>query len=240
MTEISGSIPQMALWQFAVSDEFYFDRKVGQYRSRSNDAILPREAVFDLTRANISVQSETLIELADQLADGTLSLRKFQFQAGDLLRRIHTQSAILGRGGIDKMKPKDWLQVGRELVKQYYAGRDPETGKRFGLKHLATEIKKGLVSLPQLRNAMRQYADSGKVSYWQAAIATAKEQGTPYAIRELGDVEHCDDCPRLAALPPLPLDQITKPTQGCACRTNCKCRLRPLTLEQAIARGMKR
>jgi hypothetical protein len=215
---------------FADLENIYFDRKTGQYRDRKSKQPVSREQLFELTRQNIATQQQELMGLAGKLADGSLSLRNFQFTAGELLRRIHVQSAVLGRGGKEKMKPGDWLQVGRELLRQYLTGKD-KSGKRFGLKYLAKDIQAGAISVAQLRNSLRLYSESGKTSYWQALKTTEKELGRLYAIRVLGIAEHCDDCLRYSTLPPQPIDQIILPTQQCACMNSCKCRILTLTLE---------
>jgi hypothetical protein len=40
-----------------------------------------------------------------------MSLRDFQQEAGELLRQIHVSSAIVGRGGLDRMTSEDYLAI---------------------------------------------------------------------------------------------------------------------------------
>lgn len=226
---------------FAAFDGWTFDKKSGRYRHTSGakrGQFASRTEAMELVRQNIQVQQASLVELADKLANQSINLRQFQVEAGELLRRIHVQSAILGKDGIDRMTSADWLAVGRNLKQQYYAGKDPATGKRFGLKYLAIDIRDGKVSLPQLRSRLSLFGQSGMQSYWQARVAAEMAGDRPYGIRILADVIHCESCVRYAALPPQPLQDVILPGQQCECRANCKCTIMTLTLEEAVQRGM--
>jgi hypothetical protein len=236
-----GEFPQIETVDFGTTylDDVYFDREVGRYRYRDSKRFARREAVLYLTRENIDQQSQELIKVGDRLALGAISLPDFQREAAQILKRIHVQSFILGVGGVDRVTDADWLKVGRLLKQQYYDGKDPETGKRFGLKWLCQDILDGKVTPEQLRYRLSLYAQSGKVTYWEADRTAAIRSGKPYAVRKLGDAEHCRQCPEYAAMPPQPVEQIILPTQKCDCRNACKCTLLYLSLTEAIARGMQ-
>jgi hypothetical protein len=222
-------------------DEWRFDRKTGRYRyaaGANKGKFAPRIAILELTRRNIEVQKKQFIALGDRLAAFKLKLADFQKQAGKILRRIHIQQAILGKGGVDKVTTADWKTVSSFLRQQFYSGVDSETGQRFGLKWLAEEVQQGLLSLAQLRLRLEMYAKSGKISFLAMDKQSLKEGGKTLAIRILGDASHCEDCIAYAALPPQPIDQITLPTQKCKCRINCECSILGLTMEEAIAMGL--
>lgn len=222
---------------FSTHPDYFFDKKVGRFRYKDSKKFAPRTAVLNLTRANIGARSQELIDLGDRLSNGDINLLTFQLEAAKLVKRIHVQSAILGHNGIDAMTDADWLRVARTLKTQYYDGKDPETGKRFGLKHLADDIRNGKVTPAQLRNRLRLYAQAGNSSYWAAYQASEKKL-KPYGIRALGDSEHCADCMGYAALLPQPIEQVVLPGTKCRCKVACKCSILSLTLQEAIDRGM--
>lgn len=227
---------------FAISDQFTFDPKTGRYRYRSGTAgagqFAPRTAILALTQSTILSERKNLLEVGLKLADGKITLRQFQSEAAEVVRRLHVANAVLGRGGIDKMTDRDWLEVARTLKTQYYAGSDPETGRKFGLKHLAEDIKAGKLSAGQLQARLSMYALASKQSYWRAFKKTEAESGREYAIRQLGKAEHCAECIQFASLPPQPMDSIVLPGQQCSCRANCQCSILSLTLTEAVKRGM--
>jgi hypothetical protein len=237
MAVLSSSHPL----SFDEADEFVWDKTTGRYRYRtgaSKGQFAPRTAVLALTRSNIQARSQELIDLGDSLSNGDIDLLDFQLSAAKLLKRIHLQSAILGKGGIDQMTDVDYLRVARALKIQYYDGKDPKTGKPFGLKHLANDIRNGTVSPAQLNYRLSLYAKAGSSSYW-AAYQAAEKQLKPYGIRSLGRAEHCADCLQYAALLPQPIEKVILPGTRCRCGPSCQCSIKSLTLEEAIARGMR-
>jgi hypothetical protein len=219
-------------------DGIKWDRRVGRYR-RSDGKLISRDTVLQLTRNNIDEQRQELLKLADQYDAGGIDLIGLQRSVAQIIKRIHIQSAILGKGGVDRVTDADWLTVARELKRQYYTGIDPITGQRFGLKYLAQKLANQQLSLAQLKNSLTMFAASGKVSYFRMATAASKADGLLYGIRVLGKLDNCDDCTEYAALPPQPIEDVIPPTQRCKCRTNCGCKIVPLTLQEAISRGMQ-
>lgn len=229
--------------QFAISEEFRFDPLTGRYKYRDSGRFAPREAVTNIVQRNIDRQQDELRSLAPRVANGEISLREFQTQAADLLKQLHVQSAFIGSNGIDRLSPETrqaiWLDVARELRRQYRTGIDPVTGDRFGLQELSRKLAAGELSEAQLSNSLRMFGESAKVSYWRAAARAEAGGDRPYAIRELSAVaEHCKECIALSELPPQPIEDVVPPTQQCACRTNCACSLVFMSLEEALANGM--
>jgi Phosphatidylinositol 3- and 4-kinase len=223
--------------QFAEIPDFKFDRKSGRYRHKSG-RYAARTEVMRLMRENILVQREDLIALADRVEAKQITLTEFQIESAQLLKRIHVQSAVLGKDGIDNMTPQDWLEVARELKRQYYAGKDEATGRRFGLKYLAQSLRDGLLSQPQLKNALRMFANSARTAFHRASLALEQVKGKAFGVRIRTKSESCASCIRYAALPPQQIGRLVLPTQKCECGTNCGCYIQALTLEDAIARGM--
>jgi hypothetical protein len=223
--------------QFAEIPDFKFDRRSGRYRHKSG-RFAARAEVMRLMRENILVQREDLIALADRVEAKQITLTEFQIESAQLLKRIHVQSAVLGKDGIDNMTPQDWLEVARELKRQYYAGKDEATGRRFGLKYLAQSLRDGLLSQPQLKNALRMFANSARTSFHRASLALDQIKGKAFGIRVRTKADSCASCIRYADLPPQPIGQLILPTQKCECGTNCGCRIVTLSLVEAIARGM--
>lgn len=220
----------------AIAD-FRYDPASKRYRWREGagkNQFAPKAAVLERTRAYVVSQSNELVRLADRLDAGDITLGQFQRDAALALKQIHVSQAFLAAGGHENLNDADWLSVGRTLKKHYYDGKEGD--RKFGIKWLAQDIKDGKVSLAQLRNRLKQFAASGKETYWRIS---AEKSGKPYAMRLLGDAEHCEQCPKYAALPPQSIADVVLPTQKCDCRSNCKCQLVFLSLEEAVAAGMK-
>lgn len=228
--------------QFAISDEFYYDRRTNRYRYRDSNRFAPREALINLTQRNIERQQEELTRLADRYAQGNISIRELQREAAERLKTIHVQSAWIGANGVERLsletQQRIWLDVANELRRQYHTGIDPLTGDRYGLKVLGERLLNGELTEAQLRESLRKFSESGRKSYW-AAAKRAEADDRPYATRKLDRAaEHCKECVDLAKLPPRPVGDVPVPGEACRCIVNCRCSLLFWTLEQAIARGM--
>jgi hypothetical protein len=212
-------------------DEAVIDEALNQDFAESDD--------LEQMQAHIDAGSTELTNLAEQLDGGDISLRQFQQESAKVLRRAHVQNAVLGHGGRDKLNPADWLSVGRELKRQYYAGRDEVTGERFGLKWLTDAIQQGLFSLAQVKRSLTLYAKSAKLPYFKGKVFSQRLLGKTFAIRQLAEAEHCPECLDHAEQLPQPIQDIVLPTQRCRCGNNCKCSILALTLEEAIERGLR-
>lgn len=226
---------------FAGIDDYTFNPKTGRFRvatGAGKGQFISREAVLNQNKKYLEVEREALVKLGDRLTSGELSLREFQKQAGESVRRIQVASAVLGRGGRDKMTQKDWATVQEQIKIQLYKGRDKKTGKRFGLKFLAQEIAEGKVSPAQLRYRLGLYAQSGSVVANAMDVRSLKESGMTHGVRVLaaGHV-HCKECLEYAALPPQPIDKVVAIATRCSCRNQCKCSILGMTLEEAIGWG---
>jgi hypothetical protein len=204
--------------------EFTFDPRANRYRVVSGVGkgfFISKKAFLAQTEKYIEKKTFELVSLADKIENKTLSLRDFQLEATKILKEIHTSKAIIAANGVENMTSERWLIVANELKKQYYQGKDPVTGRRYGIKYLVEDLKKGNVSLSQLRTRLQMYADSGKRSFWQQKEFDNKDK--KYAQRFLGIAEHCQECLTYASWGVTLRELLPLPTEKCTCRTRCKC-----------------
>lgn len=221
---------------------FQWDARISRYRYRGgvgDGRLAPREAVINLTRGYIRSRSVDLQSLADRLYDKEITLTQFQREAAETLRDIHLNNAAVARGGHDRLTLDDKRSVAQELQRQFRLGKDEATGKAYGLRSLVEELREGKVSRNQLRARLGAYGESGKKSFWAIDEQVNLEKGRSFAVRRLGAAEHCASCPGHQRLTPVPVDQIVRPMERCECGVRCKCTLQYLSLEEAIALGMK-
>lgn len=205
----------------AIAD-FRYDPQSGRYRWRSGTGkgqFASTEVVLSRTRAYVDEQKQELINTGRRLSNGQIDLEQFQRQAAEHVKQIHLAQATLGKGGIHRMQGEDWLRVGRELKRHYYSGIGEE-GKRFGLQHLADDIRMGRVSKAQLLNRLGMYGDAGKVSYWDA---WKSDRTGRWGRRVLGSSKPCSFCIEQAGMDARLIEDI--PPCGCCpqCLSRCKC-----------------
>lgn len=227
------------LKQDAIAD-FRYDPQTQRYRWRDGAGkgrFASKTAILQRTRAYIQEEQAELVNVGQRLTQGDITLGQFQRQAAEHVKNIHIAQAMLGKDGLGNMTSSDYLRVGRELKRHYYQGIDSETGRRYGLKHLAQEVKDGRVSEAQLLSRIAMYGESGKVSYWDAWKSDRTEA---WGVRRVaGDDRSCPFCVEQASIGPRLIPEI--PSCGCCpqCLSRCRCNILELSLEDAIARGAR-
>lgn len=216
--------------------DYVWDASVRRFRYADTQRFVARSTTLNISERSRANAQESLRQLGRQLAEGSVSAREFHQQASTLIRQIHVHSAALGAGGTDRVSPETWNRIGQNVRDQIgvTATRD---GNTYGLIKVLNDWEAGDMSAAQLQSRLGMYGDSGKVSYFLAEMERQITLAKTHGYRQLGQAENCPDCVDLASLPPMPLNDLTMPTQGCRCRTNCKCSIVYLTLAEAVAMG---
>lgn len=213
----------------AIAPDYSYDPKSGRYRYISGPGkgqFAPREAVLAITKDYVNTKTQELKDLGTALSDGKIDLDKFQDGMSNILRVLHVNQAILGRGGLDRMQPADWLAVGRTLKQQYRDGKGSD-GQKFGVKWLAADIKAGLVSPAQLQNRLTMYAQASKISYHKAVQANQVDLGYTLMQRFLGQCKnHCPSCYSYSVMGKRPVGDLPLIGEKCECGSNCCCSIK--------------
>lgn len=194
-----------------VSD-FIWDTKAQRYKWVSNGKYLSRETMLSLTGKAIEASKQELRAIAQQLASGKLSLEDWQRQTAQQLKILHLQQAYLGRGGVDMMKPADFLAIARNLKDEYGY-----------LRNFAKDINDGNLSEAQFLARLDMYAEKSRSSSALMSQVGHKEQGYYYMQRFLAPANNCMPCVEYAAKGIVPVGAIPLPTFDCFCRANCRC-----------------
>lgn len=220
---------------------YKWDPNVRRFRWTNGAAagkLASEQSVLSVTSRVIAAESTRLEQLGRDFFGGTLNAREFQQQSGEALRRIHGSSAIIAKRGPQNVTNEDWAHITETLKRQFYKGRGAN-GKPYGLKHLTADVERGDVSEAQLVARLRMYAKSGRLSSDLMQRRAAAESGKLYATRHLSPNHvHCASCLVHQQLTPRLASEIVPPATQCECRTNCKCYLLFLTLEEAISGGL--
>lgn len=201
---------------------FKWEPQTRRYRNKQTGRFISKEAVYTLTASRIELAKSDLGTLGQLLLDERINLKSWQQQTAETLKILHTQQYLLGVGGQKSIQKSDYLEIGRELKNQYAY-----------LRNFAIDLTQGKMTPAQFKARLEMYADAAKVSYFKGEKSAAVRAGFTHAKRILGIVEHCEDCPQIAALGIVKIEDVIYPTQHCSCRIRCKCRLEFLNLEEA-------
>lgn len=213
----------------ALPSEIYYDYKVKRFRFSGGSPASPQRGTFisradaiELQRNYLSRITREFVSLAPRIISGEIGVYK---EAGELLKKIHLSNTIIEAGGIDRLTQSQLGTIGNILKKQYYAGKDDETGKSYGLKHLFKEVAATPdYSKSMLTNRLTMYAESGKISGSTVKQSIELLNGKTEMKRILGATDaHCEDCLRYASASYQPIGVLPLPKTACRCRTRCLC-----------------
>lgn len=204
------------------SPNFTWDARSQRYRYGDSGKFVPREAMLNLQKGYVEAIKADLQALGGLVADGKISLRTWQETTAKTIKTLHINQAILGRGGVDRMTPADYLAVGRELRSQYKY-----------LQQFATDLTKGTMTRAQFEQRLKLYANSSNISFSQAQQQNSKDNGDRYMRRRLHASESCSDCIRYAARGVVAIGSLPLPKQNCQCGANCRCTVEYLNEPEA-------
>lgn len=195
----------------------------GRYRGL-NGRFLSQSAVEALVDGRISRLGRELRRFTNMLSGGDITLDQWQQSVREALKLSHAQAAIIGNGGRDSMGPAEWGRVGQRLRGEY----------RY-LETFARDLLAGSVSTPMALARIGMYAESVRGSYWEGTAIRQERQGYSLMRRILdSQAKHCQDCLNYAARGVVPMGSLPMPGQRCACRSNCKCRVKYLRQQAPV------
>jgi len=169
------------------------------------------DAVRNALRKFVKRGEARIARLAADVSEGRLSVKEWQRQTADLLKRMHLSSAAAAKGGWAQMTPADTGRVGGQLRGHY----------RY-LDRFAREIKARRLSRKQIIARSRLYARAVTPKYEndrrRAAIGVYAQERR---VRQAD--ESCPTCVREAAKGWVAMGTLL-PLGESECRTGCLCR----------------
>lgn len=205
-----------------------FDYRTNRWKYRDSKKFASMEAVRSLAAKEIDRKTKDLDSIGKRLVSGEINSSQASREMANALKSIHLSGMVMALDRQDDLQPGLFGQVGRELKRQYYQGKDWETGKPYGLKWLIRDWLQGQGTPGNDERIIRRlklYGESYRTSYWQAKVSVAKFNGKTMAKRVLGKAEHCVQCPEYSARGWVPISEVIPPTASCQCRVRCKCSL---------------
>jgi len=190
--------------------EFVYDIRTGRYRYRDTGKFAPQSAILSLTRRNIGLTSKEMETITNLMMSGRMPLGDWQRTTAKMLKTLHIENLLLGRGGLNSVEDEDYLATGRQLKKEYKY-----------LKQFAQDIKSGKVSKAQAMERIKLYARKARYSFWYGRDRSLINN--KFMRRHLGGSNHCAECLAYAAMGYQPRNVLPLPTEACTCRSNCLC-----------------
>lgn len=155
------------------------------------------------------------VDLTKRLKSGSITLREWRAQMMELLQNGHITAATIGRGGADRMTPKDWQKVENKVTWQ------GQYLKRFGKLTLA-----GALNDSVLERRAKSYADPVYTTYanaFQESQTEGKKEGV-LARLITNSTEGCSECAADEAAGWMPIDEMGE-IGSRICGDFCKCQI---------------
>ena len=205
------------------ASDWRYDPISGRYRG-ANGRFLSGDAVEALVDGRINKLARLLRLYTNMLSNRDITLDQWQESVREALKLAHVQAAIIGSGGRDSMGAVEWGRIGQRLRAEYNY-----------LETFARDLLAGSVSTPMALARIGMYAESVRGSYWEGTSLRQERQGYSLMRRILdGQAKHCQDCLDYAARGVVPIGSLPLPGQRCACRSNCKCRVKYLRQQAPV------
>lgn len=160
----------------------------------------------------IKATTEEMGAISTQLVSGELTLAEWQAQMMVMSKDVNLAGAALNEGGWYNMSQADFGKAGNKIRGEYGY-----------LNNFANEIADGTQKLDgTLANRAKLYGEQGRVSYYDFAEKSAREDGYEEERSVLSPSESCDVCVSEDSLGWRPLGQVI-PIGDRTCLSRCNC-----------------
>lgn len=170
------------------------------------------KTIEDVVARIESKHYDRIQQLVERRGLGKIKNSEFERLTAKELKSLHTQSYLLGRGGINAMTSKDKMVL-QNLI------RDELTY----FKKFAQDLRDNKLSMPQFRDRASMYSEKSRGFYEKGREFSALENGFVVERRVRLSSESCEPCLNYASLSWQPIGALPTPTYQCNCRSRCKC-----------------
>ena len=171
---------------------FAFDAASQRFRYTSGDRagqFVSQAKVRDIVdREYIRSQKTVLAAIGDRLISGELELADWEAEVSQALKTLHINAYTLGKGGIERLTPRDYGTIGAKLKREYVY-----------LRNFAQDVATGEMSIAQFQNRLSMYGDSAFSTYQQARVISHRSDGFEWYRNIRNASESCDECIRISA-----------------------------------------
>lgn len=136
---------------------FRFNIKRRLYEYIGSGRAVPQRTITKLRDQYIDTQRQWATTLTNNLADGSISLAKWEREWRERVKHAHMTEYMLGRGGKHMMTARDYGIVGRRLRDEYKY-----------LRGFAEKIATGEMTVAQVEARMNLYLDNTRVVFERA------------------------------------------------------------------------
>lgn len=190
---------------------YYFDATLQRYRNNKGQFV-SNEAIAQLRQSHQQQLEQDLSTVAGLLKNGKIGLGAWEEATAEVLKRMHLQSYLLGRGGQSQISETDARILGDRLRNEY----------RY-LRGFADELKSTGMSEAMFDSRLRMYLQAHRGSYELGRFQGHLRAGYRWERRYRTKTESCSECLVYAARGWQPIGTLPSPQTRCTCKSNCGC-----------------
>jgi hypothetical protein len=171
---------------------FVFDSASQRFRytsgDRSGQFVSQAKIKGIVDREYIRSRKAILGAIGDRLISGDLELADWEAEVAQVLKALHINSYTLGKGGIQRLTPRDYGTIGAKIKREYAY-----------LRNFTNAAATGEMSIAQFQNRLRMYADSAFATYQQARVISHRSDGFEWYRNIRNASESCNECISISA-----------------------------------------
>jgi hypothetical protein len=175
-----------------MSPTFAFDSSSQRFRYTSgarNGEYVSQAKIKDIVdREYIRSQKAVLGAIGDRLISGELELADWEVEVSQALKTLHINSYTLGKGGIERLTPRDYGTIGAKVKREYAY-----------LRNFTNDVATGEMSIAQFQNRLSMYADTAFSTYQQARVISHRSDGFEWYRNIRNASESCSECISISA-----------------------------------------
>lgn len=195
---------------------FSFDTKTQRFRYTSGiyaGRFLSRKDVQQIIENNIKLISDDINTITNLLLDNKISVSTWENAMAAAIKKGHTQSYLLGKGGTFQFNPRDKGILGNVLSVEY-----------MYLRRFAELINKGELTKAQIKSRAKLYANSFHKLYERGVFESHKQNNYLWEkwITSIGG-EICNDCIAFSQLSWQRIGFFPHIGIATECKAKCRC-----------------
>lgn len=184
---------------------YAWDERTLRFRDQLSGRYVQHRKIFTQFNRVVIVSDRRINRLVEQYRGREITLSAFKSGMREEIKSLHIAQALITNGGLDRMTPKLWGEVGAHLRKEY-----------AHLNDFITQVARGKIKREsgRLKQRARSYTANAREQFWKTTTRRflEREDLIVTARRHLGPVgtEHCRGCDALkgkwfplAELPPI-------------------------------------
>ncbi len=197
-----------------LSTRIEYDLRAGRYRDIRSGQFVSQQTVRRELDTVLDKAARQAREATQQLQQRRITVAQWERQMAESIRRTHTASAALAKGGWANLSQSDYGKIGATCKEQY----------RY-LDRFAAQIESGAIPLDgRILTRAESYVNHARITYAEDRLTIERQLGATEVRSIRHSADSCAGCIEMAALGWVSIAGGTMILPGDRqCKSHCKC-----------------